>query len=136
MNDLKYTITKFDEQLKILDVVFEDNSWAQIRLINPLPKNKEELETIIRDFAEPIEAIQARQTPDADLSYIAPIVGSQQITNRKSISPIAAPQPVDPDVEASAAMWEQISFKRQIGDVLVQFGLLNSNPVDIPVSTQ
>lgn len=133
MNELTYVITKFNETTKTIDVSFEDNSWAQIRLTNPLPKNKEELENIIKEFAAPIEAIEAQISPDADLSYINSLVNEQNITTRKSVS-IPLDQMLDPEAEANAEMWEQIHFKKQIGDVLVEFGLISTNPVSIPVS--
>ena len=134
MNELTYVITKFDETTKTIDVSFDDNSWAQLRLKNPLPKNKEELDFLIKDFAEPIEAIQARQAPDADLSYISAMVNQAQTTTRKSLE-IPDSLEVDPEVLANSEMWEQTQFKKQVGDVMVEFGLLTSNPVSIPVST-
>lgn len=134
MNELTYVITKFDETTKTIDVTFDDNSWAQLRLKNPLPKNKEELDFLIKDFAEPIEAIQARQAPDADLSYISAMVNQAQTTTRKSLEIPDSPE-VDPEVLANSEMWEQTQFKKQVGDVMVEFGLLTSNPVSIPVST-
>ena len=133
MNELKYVITKFDETTKTIDVSFDDNSWAQLKLQNPLPKNKTELDFLIKDFAEPIEAIQARQTPDADLSYISAMVNQTQTTTRKSLANPEASE-IDPEVLANSEMWEQTQFKKQVGDVMVEFGLLTSNPVSIPVS--
>jgi len=133
MNELTYVITKFDETTKTIDVSFGDNSWARLNLKNPLPKNKEELDFLIKDFAEPIEAIQARQAPDADLSYISAMVNQTQTTARKSVAIPEVPE-IDPEVLANSEMWEQTQFKKQIGDVLVEFGLLSSNPMSIPVS--
>lgn len=133
MNELKYVITKFDEETKTIQVSFEDNSWAQIRLTNPLPKNQEELENIIKDYAAPVEAIETMISPDADLSYIKNIIDKQQTTTRKSLL-AASEQTLDPEVEANANMWEKIHFKNQVSDVLVELGLLQSNPVKLPVS--
>jgi len=133
MNELKYVITKFDETTKTIDVSFDDNSWAQLKLQNPLPKNKAELDFLIKDFAEPIEAIQARQAPDADLSYISGMVNVEQTTERKSVA-VPDPSDIDPEVLANAEMWEKIHFKKQVGDVLVEMGLIPSNPVNIPIS--
>lgn len=133
MNELKYVITKFDEATKTIQVSFEDNSWAQIRLTNPLPKNQEELENIIKDYAAPIESIEAIVSPDADLSYIKNIVDKEQITTRKTIKSTEN-QVLDTETEANALHWEQVNFKKEIADVLVELGLLESNPVKLPVT--
>jgi hypothetical protein len=135
MNELKYIITKFDDQLKIVDVTFDDGSWAQIKLTNPLPKDQIELENIIKQFASPVEAIAAQISPDADLSYISPLVGTEYTTTRKSlINSESLLQELDPEVIANSEMWEQIQFKKQIGDVLVEFGIIQNNPIEIPIA--
>lgn len=135
MNNLKYTITKFDETLKFIDVTFDDGTWAQIRLAVPLPKNIDELEGVIRRFAAPVEAIKAQTEPDADLSYINPLIGSERTTARFSLGiQTATDEGLDPETEANLRMWEDVQFRRKVGDALVQFGIMSSNPADIPVS--
>jgi hypothetical protein len=139
--DLEYTITKFDADNKIVVVTFKDDSWAELRLINPLPKNIQELEGHIRHFAPPVEAIQARLAPDADLSYIAPLVGDKRITARLELNPPqqiqanAEPQTIDPEVEANLKMWEEVEFQKRVGEALVKFGIVSTNPMVIPVTT-
>lgn len=135
MSLLKYKITKFDTQLKIIDVSFDDGTWAQLRLSNPLPKNQQDLEMIIKDYAAPIEAIQAQQSPDADLSYIEDLVDKEFETTRKSLFAPAAVIDIDEEALAESQMWEELQFKKQVGKVLVEFGLLTSNPADIPITT-
>ena len=135
MSLLKYKITKFDTQLKMIDVSFDDGTWAQLRLSNPLPKNQQDLENLIRDYAAPIEAIQAQQNPDADLSYIENLVDKEFETTRKSLSAPKAVMNIDEEALAESEMWEELQFKKQVGKVLVEFGLLSSNPADIPVTT-
>jgi hypothetical protein len=55
----KYKITKFDAENNIVVVTFEDGSWAEIKLVNPLPANIEALEKIISMYTVPKEAIEA-----------------------------------------------------------------------------
>jgi hypothetical protein len=85
--ELKYKITKFDEANKVVVVTFEQDGWAEIRLTNPLPKNAEELEKIIKRFAAPVEAVEARTNPDADLSYINQLIDIEKTTLRYSLAP-------------------------------------------------
>jgi hypothetical protein len=135
MSLLKYKITKFDNQLKTLEVFFDDGTWASLRLTNPLPKNQQELEQIIKDYAPPIEAIEAQKSPDADLSYIQTLVGIECETTRKSLANLEnIPLDLDPEVIANSEMWEQIHFKKQVADVLVELGVIENNPVEIPIS--
>lgn len=139
--DLKYTVTRFDNENKIVFVEFEDGAWAEIRLINPLPKTTEELESRIKQFAPPVEAIEARINPDADLSYINDLVGVEQITSRLQLTPSQelnssnAEQTIDPDVEANMKMWEELEFQKKVGDALVKMGIVSTNPTEIPVAT-
>lgn len=135
MSLLKYKITKFDNQLKIVDVSFDDGTWAQLRLSNPLPKNQQDLEMLIKDYAAPIEAIQAQQSPDADLSYIENLVDKEFETTRKSLFNPEVTMNIDEETLANSQMWEEIQFKKQVGKVLVEFGLLSSNPAEIPITT-
>ena len=135
MSDLKYTITKYDAEFKILDVVFSDNGWANIHLREPLPTNKEELEKIIKQFASPIEVIQAREDTSVDLSYIAPLVGTQYTTTRFSANnpdalmsgPITG-QPT-PEQMQQIQDFQKLQQQKQMGDFLVEQGLLETNPI-------
>ena len=138
MSDLKYTITKWDAENKILDVVFSDNGWANIHLREPLPTNKEELEKVIKQFAAPIEVIKAREDTSIDLSYIAPLVGTQYTTTRFSamnpdttMSGPTTGQPIPPTPEQMQqyAKFQKLQQQKQMGDFLVEQGLLQENPV-------
>jgi hypothetical protein len=138
VSDLKYTITKYDAENKILDVVFSDNGWASIHLREPLPTNKEELEKIIKQFASPIEVIQAREDTSVDLSYIAPLVGTQYTTTRFSVTnpdaTMSGPTTGQPTLPTPEQMQQYQEFQKlqahkQIGDFLVQQGLLQTNPI-------
>jgi hypothetical protein len=138
MSDLQYTITKWDATNKILDVVFADNGWANIHLREPLPTNKEELEKIIKQFASPIEVIQAREDTSVDLSYIAPLVGTQYTTTRFSLknpdATMSGPttgQPIPPTPEQMQQFQEfqKLQQQKEIGDFLVDQNLLQTNPI-------
>lgn len=136
MIDLKYTITKFDEEHKLVVVTFDDGGWAEIRLTNPLPKNIDELEDMIKRFAAPVEAIEALTSPDADLAYIAPLVGSERTTSRLRLRPEQTESTeIDPAVEANMQMWEDQAFLNKVGEALVKFGVIAQNPTTIPVTT-
>ena len=136
MSDLKYTITKYDAEFKIIDVVFSDNGWANIHLREPLPTNKEELEKVIKQFASPIEVIQARADTTVDLSYIAPLVGTQYTTTRFSvnnpdvtISPPNAPAQPTPEQMQQYAEFQKLQQQKEMGDFLVAQNLLQTNPI-------
>lgn len=42
--------------------------------------------------------------------------------------------PVDPDAEANSQMWAQVQFEKQLAKALVKFGVLQSDPTEIPVT--
>lgn len=139
MIDLKYTITKFDNENKLVTVSFEDGSWAEIRLANPLPKDVQELESIIKSYAAPLEAVEAQSNPDADLSYINSLVGNERITTRFQLNPTPETNNpssgLDPEVEENMKMWEEIAFQKKVGEALVKLGVVAENPATIPVAS-
>ena len=134
--DLKYTIRHFDDVNKSLVVDYDDGSWADIRLIKPLPKNQIELEEAIKSFAKPVEAVEAIATPDADLSYINAMVGIEQTCERLYLNKKAdqSTQALDPDAEANLKMWEELNFQSRVGNALVKLGIIEANPATIPVT--
>lgn len=136
MSSFKYTITKFDTENKLVVVTFDDGGWAEINLINPLPKNLSELEDLIKRFTAPKEAIEARINPDADLSYIDQLIGVEKECERLVMSQGAntPAEELDPEVEANMKMWEAVQFQQKVGEALVALGVVPTNPSVIPVS--
>lgn len=132
----KYKITKFDKENNLLSVVFDDGGWADIGLRNPLPKNIKELESIIKQFTAPKETIEARVSPDADLSYIEEIIGIEKESDRFSLinpDPELPPE-LSEESQKNLEMWEDINFQKKVGDALVSMGIIQSNPSIIPVT--
>lgn len=125
MNELKYRITSFDKELKLLEVKFDDGSWAQIRLTTPLPKTLIELEEIIKQFSAPVEAIEAQVSPDADLSYISNIVGVERVCERQRLSQPATivDTTIDPEVEAALVAEEEAEFEARVTAILSKLGI-------------
>jgi hypothetical protein len=136
VSTFKYTITKFDASLNLIVVVFDDGSWTEIRLANPLPKNIGALESLIKQYTPTKETMDALQAPDADLSYIAPLVGVEKECERLSLaSPKPEQKELDPELEANLAMWEELEFQKRVGEALVALGVAKKNPATIPVAT-
>ena len=130
-----YKITKFDQEQKLLVVVFDDDSWADIRLANPLPRNMEELEAIIKTFVAPKEAIEAQLTPDADISFIGDFVNVDREADRLVLNPDAPENQITKgEIDDEIQPWEEMQFNKRIGDILVEFGVLKENPLSIPFS--
>lgn len=124
--DLIYTIRSFDQANKRITVDFTDGNWAEIPLIYPIPKNKEELEKGLKRYAKCIEDIQA---PDVDLSYILPLVGIPQSCARNSITPVQMPKPpLDPEIEAGIARFEQEQFDKKVVQTLINLGVVVVSP--------
>lgn len=121
MHELKYKITKFDEVEKLVDVVFEDGQWAQIRLVTPLPKNLTELENIIKTFASPVEFIEAKQDTETDLSFITPMIGVTNTCERFSIRENALQ---DLQEASASSMTNNVQLETAIRSVLVEEGII------------
>jgi transcriptional regulator with GAF, ATPase, and Fis domain len=121
MHELKYYITKFDEENKLIDVVFQDGNWAQIRLVKPFPSNIEELEQLIKTFASPVEVIEARQDTEADLSFINSLLNVEQTCERFSIKTQALQ---DLQEARSESVINNIQIESAVRSVLLDEGIL------------
>lgn len=64
------------------------------------------------------------------------------IPNADSIAQLVQPasvlpdSPVDPQELANQQMWAQVEFEKKIAKALVKFGVLETDPMAIPVSAQ
>lgn len=130
----KYKITKFDAENNFVWVVFDDGSWAEIKLANPLPASIEDLEKIISMYTAPKEAIEAQTAPTADLSYINSFVEVERTANRFSLKGEPA-QDIDPAVLENVKMGQDLNFEKQVAAALVKFGVIAEDPTNIPVTS-
>lgn len=82
IENVKYTIINFDSIKNLVEVEFENEGKAIIQLRTPLPRNQEELENIIKQFASHKEIVETiDQTPE----FIQELVGNQYTTKRFSL---------------------------------------------------
>lgn len=127
MSQLIYTITEFNSETKQIKVEFVEDGWALIQLSNPLPANKAELELIIKQYALSKEAKEAQLTPNADINYIANLVGVELTCDRLQLNTTT------PTVEMSAETLDLLEqaenkkFKDKLINELINLGLLSSN---------
>lgn len=107
---LKYKITKFDAEHKVVVVHFAEGGWAEIRLTAPFPENIEQLEGIIKRFAAPKEVIEAKNA-NVDLSYIGYFVEVERECERfslaESIEPLSESEKLANEKKAEEAAIEQ-----------------------------
>lgn len=117
MNELIYKITQFDEENKVLSVVFEDGAWANITLVTPLPETPEAVDEIVKRFAAPVEHLEAKQS-SVSLAYLTAMVGVPRTTQRFSLTGrvnTKTPEEIAAEIaatEAAAAEAEAIEAAR------------------------
>lgn len=127
---MNYKIVNFDETNGSVVINYNPN-MPNINVDIPLDENGlfivgEELDNYIKGFIptwhlERIEKI-AQGIPNAD-----------QIKALVEEPPIEEVPTISEEAIANSEMWEKIYFEKRIGDALVKFGVLESNPVNIPV---
>lgn len=109
---IKYKIREFNETDKTVTVDFEDGSWAKIQLTLPFPKDKAALEIIIAQFAAPVEFFDAQNAGAEDISFIKNLVGKNNVTNRRRLSPEMVELPEQPsiiDIEQERLKQEELT---------------------------
>lgn len=121
MNTLKYTITEFSDAEKLVSVTFADGSWAKIRLMAPLPTSIEELDALVKQYASPVEHVQAMQAP-TDLSFIAAAVGVEREVARFSVAEANTPPTTEAATAEAMEVLEEERLRAFILQVLAENG--------------
>lgn len=141
LDTIQYQIVNLDTQLGQIQVkyftsIFTDGLIYNIDLpiTNGATVSDQDLTTLINQFApigqltdiENQKAFQDQRkqlTVGVDFSHI----------QAKVVAPVSA----SPTMPAQTqTMWQNIEFQKAVGDVLVKAGLVQTNPITIPVSTQ
>jgi hypothetical protein len=126
-NNVDYKITQFNETTGSIVISFNnDNNTLNVDI--PLDENNHyitgaALDSYIRGFI-----------PVTVLDRISTI--SSGIPNKDDIHALVE-KPTEQEVEINqnAIMWEEYNFSKKVGDILVKFGVLTTNPTELPVTT-
>lgn len=132
LNTIEYVITDFDPINKMVRVEFKNDGWAMIPLVAPLPTTMEELDVVVRQFAAPVEAIEARQAA-VDMSFITGSMNTPRVAERMSMkkllegdkAPVELPKPPETLEEHKAAKLAEIAaarYEREVGGFMTPHG--------------
>jgi len=117
-----YKIIAVDAAARCMEVVYTAEEQQTLHIGARLPYEGETLEEVVRMYA-PIAVWET-----AALNIITPVVGTTGVVNTaEAFNP-------DPEKFANAVMWEQIAFEKKVATALVKFGVLESNPTEVPVA--
>ena len=117
-----YKIIAVDAAARCMEIVYTAEGHQTMHIGARLPYEGETLEEVVRMYA-PVAVWET-----AALSIIAPSVGTTGVVNTaEAFNP-------DPEKFANAVMWEQIAFEKKVATALVKFGVLESNPTEVPVA--
>jgi hypothetical protein len=117
-----YTVISTDQAARCMEVVYESTGRQTMHICARLPYEGETLEQVVQMYA-PVAHWET-----VARNVIAPDVGTTGVVNAA-----AAPGP-DPEQLANAQMWEQLAFEKRVAAALVKFGVLTSNPTEVPVA--
>lgn len=130
---MNYKIISFDSSNGSIVIKFSEN-MSPVSVDLPLNENGlyitgEELDEYVKGFIptwhiERLARIQEGVANAADIEALVETEADETTVQQT---------PTEQDV-ANAKMWAEIEFQKQVGDTLVKFGLLEANPVSIPVA--
>lgn len=115
-----YTVVSVDEAARCMEIRYESEGRKPHHVGARLPYENESLEAVVEMYAPMGFWLEEER------KVIVPSVGASG-----KIAP--APFTAQEDSQ-NAAMWQQIDFEKQVGDALVKFGVLTSNPATMPVA--
>jgi hypothetical protein len=126
---MTYKVLSFDENIGSLLVQFSDNV-GPMNIDVPLKEDGtfmagEELDTYIRSFIPTsfIARLDALKNGVPNIEEVKALVAASEVKT---------PEEIAEDLAKQQALQDLI-FERKLADVLVKFGVLESNPVVIPV---
>ena len=117
-----YTVTRIDQDAKCMDVEFTAEGFEPIVVGVRLPTLGENVDAVIKSF------VPYSTWNPLVIEYTHVAVG----TSGSYVEP--SPEDVQQEIENSK-MWAKVEFEKQIAKVLVRFGVLATDPTEIPVQT-
>ena len=115
-----YEVVSVDAFARCMEVIYRADGLPEQRIGARLPYEGETLESVVSSYS-PVSYWASLQAV-----VVAPTVGASG-----TISPPTAPTQEE---VAIRQMWEQAAFEKRVAKVLVKFGVLQSDPTEIPVS--
>jgi len=81
----KYKITQWDASRQVLTVEFADGGWTAITMMQPYPKNLQDVDKIVRAYSIPKEIIEAHAgAGKEELEWLNNAVGAEREAERFS----------------------------------------------------
>lgn len=119
-----YEIAAVDQEARCMEIIYTADGHPPQRIGARLPYEGEQLESVIVMYA-PLAYWESLQAP-----IIIPVVGA---TGSRPDMPVP---PTDAEIEAeqNRFMLEQLEFEKRVAQALFKFGLLQSDPTEIPVA--
>lgn len=119
--DYSYTVTRIDQESKCMDVEFVAEGFEPIVVGVRLPMLGEDVDAVIKAFAP-----RSVWNPPV-VEYATVAVGTSGSFVEPSIEAVQ-------QEEENTRMWAAVEFEKQVAKALVKFGLLTSDPTEIPVA--
>lgn len=114
-----YKVQAVYPESNCMDILFSSENLPDVLVSVRIPFEGENIDAVISSFA-PFTIWQPNVTPLQDI----------QVGHAGEIKAIK----IDPEISKNLEMWEQIEFEKNIGNILVKFGLLKSNPAEIEIT--
>jgi len=131
-----YKVVGFSEVSGSISVEYDVN-FPSINVDIPLDENGlyitgEALDKYIQGFI-PTWHLDRLAKLKAGISNASEI---QSLVQEPTNTVVVPAQTMTDEEIANQQMWEQVNFERKLGNALVKFGLLETNPIEIPVAAQ
>jgi hypothetical protein len=126
-----FEVVAVDEAARCMEVVYKADGHAEHRIGARLPFAGESLAAVVNMYAP----IWQWQESVRELSV--PAIGASGEIGPDTPAEVFAAEETQEQKQArlNREMWAQAEFEKQVAKVLVKFGVLQSDPTDIPVTT-
>jgi hypothetical protein len=123
-----YEIISADAQARCMEVVYSSEGFGTRHISARLPYEGESLEDIIKMYS-PVAAWLEQQN-----TVVAPEIGTTGVISVEE--PVVLTDEEQAQALENANMWAAVKFEQDVAKALVKFGVLESDPTVIPVSSQ
>jgi hypothetical protein len=115
----KYKVLSVDTSSNCMEVEFTSDGLPEVTVGVRVPHEGEDVDAVIRSFAP--------------IAFWQPVVVALQdvaVGYEGEVQPV----PIDPAAVENSEMWARVAFEKNVAEVLVKFGVLESDPTVVPVT--
>jgi hypothetical protein len=124
-----YKVINSTPELKVMEVEYTAEGYPTVLVGLPLPTDLTNVESIIAAYSP------VHHWLESTVAVVDVPVGTSGVVTYDSTPAQPVVATTTPAAVANQQMWDQVAFEQKVAAALVKFGVLATDPTQIPVTT-